>query len=72
MAVKNTAGNQPTGSDGARYRANYLSEQEGVYLSSKLAEAEGDPHLAELYRQIAAIEQRHADLWKGYLEQASA
>jgi VIT1/CCC1 family predicted Fe2+/Mn2+ transporter len=35
-----------------------------------LGEIESDAHLAELYRRIAAIEQRHANLWKGYLEGA--
>ena len=70
MAVVNSAGNKPTSSDEARYRTNYLSEQEGVYLYRKLADIENDPHLADLYRRIAEIEQRHADLWKGYLEAA--
>jgi hypothetical protein len=45
MAVKNTTSDKPTSSDVARYRANYLSEQEGVYLYSKLAEIESDTHL---------------------------
>ena len=72
MTVQNATSNKPTGSDIARYRANYLSEQEGVYLYSKLAEVEGDAHLAELYRRLAAIEQRHADLWKDYLSKAGA
>jgi VIT1/CCC1 family predicted Fe2+/Mn2+ transporter len=49
------------------YRANYLAEQEGSYLYRKLAQAESDTHLAEIYRRLAAIEQRHSDLWKGYL-----
>jgi VIT1/CCC1 family predicted Fe2+/Mn2+ transporter len=72
MTVQNATSNKPTGNDIARYRANYLSEQEGVYLYSKLAEVEGDVHLAELYRRLAAIEQRHADLWKDYLSRAGA
>src|SRR2546429_4734825 len=70
MTVQNTTSDKPTGNDIERYRANYLSEQEGVYLYSKLAGIESDPHLAELYRRIADIEQRHAGLWKGYLEAA--
>ncbi|HEX6478780.1 MAG TPA: VIT1/CCC1 transporter family protein [Ktedonobacteraceae bacterium] len=53
--------------DIARYRANYLSEQEGAYLYAKLAGVENDTHLAELYRRLAGIEQRHSDLWKNYL-----
>ncbi len=70
MAVKNSSSDKPMGGDVARYRENHLSEQEGVYLYSKLAEAESDMHLAELYRRLAAIEQRHADLWKDYLTAA--
>ena len=67
MSVKNSTSDKPTSSDVARYRANYLAEQEGVYLYSQLAEVENDAHLAELYRRLAAIEQRHSDLWKDYL-----
>jgi VIT1/CCC1 family predicted Fe2+/Mn2+ transporter len=72
MTVQKTTSDKPTGKDIERYRANYLSEQEGVYLYSKLAEIESDAHLAELYRHLAAIEQRHADLWKDYLSRANA
>jgi VIT1/CCC1 family predicted Fe2+/Mn2+ transporter len=53
-----------------RYRENYLAEQEGIYLYRMLAEVESDAHLAELYRRIADVEQRHATIWKGYLETA--
>jgi VIT1/CCC1 family predicted Fe2+/Mn2+ transporter len=72
MTVQKTTSDKPTGKDIERYRANYLSEQEGVYLYSKLAEIESDAHLAELYRRLAAVEQRHADLWKDYLSRANA
>ena len=72
MAVRNSTSDKPAGDEIARYRANYLSEQEGFYLYTKLAEAEHDEHLAELYRRLAAIEQRHADLWKDYLSKAGA
>lgn len=70
MTMQNSTSDKPTSSDVARYRANYLSELEGVYLYSKLAEAESDAHLAELYRRIASIEQRHSDLWKAQLTRA--
>ncbi|MGZ3638368.1 MAG: VIT1/CCC1 transporter family protein, partial [Ktedonobacterales bacterium] len=53
-----------------RYRENYLSEQEGVYLYRKLADIETDTRLAELYRRIAETEQRHATRWQAYLEAA--
>jgi len=70
MTTEEVTSNKPQGSDVARYRANYLSEQEGVYLYTKLAELESDAHLAELYRRIASIEERHANLWKNYLTSA--
>jgi VIT1/CCC1 family predicted Fe2+/Mn2+ transporter/rubrerythrin len=70
MVVKETKNGKPAKDDLERYRENYLSEQEGVYLYRMLAEIESDAHLAELYRRIAAIEQRHANIWKGYLEGA--
>lgn len=57
-------------SDTARYRANYLSEQEGISLYRALAAAEPDSHLAELYRRLAEVETRHAEVWAGYLRQA--
>jgi VIT1/CCC1 family predicted Fe2+/Mn2+ transporter len=67
--VSNT-NDTPSGANLARYRANYLSEQEGVYLYTKLADYESDARLAELYRRLAAIEQRHGDIWQGYLTKA--
>jgi VIT1/CCC1 family predicted Fe2+/Mn2+ transporter len=60
----------PAPSDTARYRANYLSEQEGIYLYRALAAAERDPHLAELYRRLADTEARHAEVWVGHIRQA--
>src|SRR6266567_237562 len=72
MALKDTQNSKPVQSDIERYRQNYLSEQEGVYLYHMLADAESDTHLAELYRRIADIEQRHSDIWKSYLTKAGA
>src|SRR4051794_29801444 len=54
-------------SDSERYRENYLSEQEGIVLYRMLADAEHDAHLATLYRKIAGIEQRHAEVWEDHL-----
>lgn len=68
--MQNLAGNQSTNSDRARYRTNYLSEEEGVYLYNGLAQIEGDAHLSELYRRLTSIEQRHSDLWRDRLTQA--
>jgi VIT1/CCC1 family predicted Fe2+/Mn2+ transporter len=71
MTIPNARSEKPESSDVARYRANYLAECEGVYLYGGLAAIERDAHLAELYRRLASIEQRHAGLWKDYLTQAS-
>src|SRR5690348_11829427 len=68
--MQETRNGTPASGDAERYHEYYLSEQEGVYLYRELAEIEDDQHLAELYRRIADIEQRHAALWKGYLEKA--
>jgi len=37
MADKNSTSDKPNSLDVARYRANYLAEQEGAYLYTKLA-----------------------------------
>ena len=68
--MQNATSDKPTSNALVRYRANYLAEQEGSYLYRQLAEAESDTHLAELYRRLAGVEQRHSDLWKNYLTNA--
>ncbi len=59
-----------TSEDTKRYQANLRSEQEGAALYRMLAESEKDAHLADIYRRMAAVEQRHADVWAGHLRQA--
>lgn len=71
MVVDNTKPDSTSAKDAvARYRENYLSEQEGIYLYRSLADMESDAHLADVYRRIAESEQRHAARWQGYLEAA--
>ncbi len=50
-----------------RYHANLRAEQEGATLYQLLAKKERDEHLAELYRRMAEVEQRHASVWVDYL-----
>src|SRR5689334_19232816 len=57
-----------TTNDRARYRANLQAEREGAELYRQLAAIEQDPHLAELYRRMAEMEQRHATLWGEHLQ----
>jgi hypothetical protein len=44
MTPEKAASDKPSSSDVARYRANYLAEQEGAYLYTKLAGIESDAH----------------------------
>lgn len=54
----------------SRLRDNLLDELNGAALYHALAEAEKDARLAEVYRRLASVEQRHADRWRGRLEEA--
>ncbi len=61
-----------TKNDIKRYRTNIRAEQERVALYQALASAEQDFHLAELYRRVAEVEQRHATIWADHLHRAGA
>jgi VIT1/CCC1 family predicted Fe2+/Mn2+ transporter len=50
--------------------ANLDDELNGVVLYSALARVEKDDRLAEIYRRMAAVEQRHADTWTKSLKAA--
>src|SRR5262249_27460589 len=47
-----------------RYRSNLQGEVDGAALYRALAEAESDPHLREVYRRLAAVEEAHAEDWQ--------
>jgi vacuolar iron transporter family protein len=55
-----------------RYRANLQGEIDGAQLYKTLAEAEQDPHLAEVYRRLSAVEAAHAEYWRKQLAKAGA
>jgi len=46
-----------------RNLAHLRDERNGVALYNTLADLEKDPRLAEVYRRMAAAEQRHAEAW---------
>jgi len=46
-----------------RMFAHLQDERNGVAMYEALADLEKDPKLAEVYRRMAAAEQRHADTW---------
>jgi len=47
-----------------RYRSNLQGEVDGAALYRVMAQAEPDPHLAEVYRRLGAIEDAHAEFWR--------
>lgn len=53
-----------------RYRNNLQGEVDGAALYMSLAEAEGRPEIADVYRQLAAAEERHAEVWRTRLREA--
>ncbi len=56
--------------DTQRQLANLADERNGAALYRAMAEAEKDPHLAEIYRRFAQVEDRHAAAWEGKLQAA--
>jgi VIT1/CCC1 family predicted Fe2+/Mn2+ transporter len=59
----------PTDADIMRYQANLQDERDSSTLYRALASAEKDPHLAEIYRRLAGVEERHAGRWEEYLRE---
>ncbi len=50
--------------------ASLKDELNGAYLYEALAGAEKDTRLAEVYRRMAAVERKHADMWVERLAEA--
>jgi VIT1/CCC1 family predicted Fe2+/Mn2+ transporter len=58
--------------DLARYRVNWQGEIDGAALYRALADAESQPQLADVYRRLAEVEERHAEHWEERLRAAGA
>jgi len=61
---------ETTTEEARRYLDYWKEEQDAIFLYRRLAEAERDPHLAEVLRKLAEIEARHASFWEGKLRGA--
>src|SRR5438270_5135517 len=59
-------------SDAKRHLANWQDEIDSAALYRALADLESDARLAEVYRRLAATEERHASFWEGRLRDAGA
>ena len=60
----------PERQDLARYRANLQDEIDSAALYRTLADVEAQPQLAEVYRRLATVEERHARFWEQRLQAA--
>jgi vacuolar iron transporter family protein len=58
--------------DAARYRANLQGEVDGAGLYRAMAETESDPKISEVYRRLSAVEEAHAEFWRGQLAKIGA
>jgi VIT1/CCC1 family predicted Fe2+/Mn2+ transporter len=63
---------QPSEPDLDRYRANYMSERDGIALYRALAAAEKDERRVAIFEKLAHAEERHANRWAGLLRAAGA
>ena len=58
--------------DIARYRANLQGEVDSIALYLAMAESEAAPPLAEIYRRLAKVEEKHASFWEEKIRAAGA
>ncbi|MBI2357319.1 MAG: VIT1/CCC1 transporter family protein [Deltaproteobacteria bacterium] len=61
---------KPEREDLGRYRANYLTEMDGIALYRSLAAAEKDEKRAAIFERLARAEERHAHRWARLLQAA--
>ncbi|HEY3917671.1 MAG TPA: VIT1/CCC1 family protein [Stellaceae bacterium] len=57
----------PEQSPAARYRSNLQGELDSAALYRVLSESAETPQMREVYRRLAAIEEKHAALWRDQL-----
>src|SRR5919108_1769193 len=69
MAPTDHAASSP---DARRHLANWQDEIDSAALYGALADLEPDPRLADVYRRLAAAEDRHAGFWEDRLRAAGA
>jgi vacuolar iron transporter family protein len=66
MATPVAPGSPP---DPKQFREFLNDEVDGVYIYSRLSELEEDESLRDVYRQLAEVEQRHMEHWRGRLRE---
>ena len=74
MSASPTAGSPPTGHSTAApdldtFAHHWQDEADAAYLYRLLADAEPDGKKSDLYRRLAAVEDRHVEIWAELLRQ---
>jgi len=59
-----------TPDDLSRYRANWQNEMDAAALYRVMADSESQSSLAEIYRKLAVVEEKHARFWETELAKA--
>ena len=72
MSAMGRTGDSETSADAKRHLANWQDEVDSVALYNALADHEPDPRLADVYRRLAAAEDRHAGFWEDKLRASGA
>lgn len=54
-----------------RLKGNLQDEVDGAAVYAALADAEKDPNLANIYRQLATVERAHAEFWQKRLDRST-
>jgi len=60
----------PGSPDIDRYRTNWQNEMDAAALYRVMAESESKNSLADIYRKLAAVEEKHARFWEQELQKA--
>ena len=55
-----------------RYRSNLRGEVDSAGLYRAMAETESDPKISEVYHRLSAVEEAHAEFWRGQLAKIGA
>ncbi|MGA8400970.1 MAG: VIT1/CCC1 transporter family protein [Stellaceae bacterium] len=55
-----------------RFQANLQGEIDGARLYRALSDAESDPKISEVYSRLGAVEEAHAEFWRGQLAKIGA
>jgi len=55
-----------------RYRSNLQGEVDSAGLYRAMAETESDPKISEVYHRLSAVEEAHAEFWRGQLAKIGA